>query len=443
MEQFIQNKFDKRRTRVKFCPCGKDNRDGKFAPYVGFDTKGYCHSCGQTFLPELPGRQNGILPMVSGLYKSIKRPSRSIDFIPKELFKKLLSSGTGLYKSNHFIQWMGNPERGDFAFDAPTLNNLIETYYLGNSTKEKYKGWVFFPYIDINGNVRDIKAMDYNPATGKRIGVKNGDSFDKCRYIGKEILNDPDANTERCFYGEHLLKGNDRTVRIFESEATATYSAPFYPNSICIATGGKNGCKWTERGNLRVLYGRKVILCPDIDAHEEWQHKAEILKGYGIDASVSELIVTNALKYAQQNGISYDDLVRQKYDLRDILKYKRLSDFCSQDLPKDDQVAPLLPIPIVRSIQYKMTASDCLIPEPVMAESWKSEVNEFENYFALAALPAQTIRLNGYSMITDVNRFIESHLATLRTYGGNARFLPYLDRLGELKQFIELNNKMQ
>jgi hypothetical protein len=47
-------KFDKNRFRVKFCPCSKDNKDGKFVPYVGFENKGYCHSCGETFLPELP-----------------------------------------------------------------------------------------------------------------------------------------------------------------------------------------------------------------------------------------------------------------------------------------------------------------------------------------------------------------------------------------------------
>ena len=46
--------FDKNRFRVKHCPCGKSNKDGKFRPYVGHEAKGYCHSCGQTFLPELP-----------------------------------------------------------------------------------------------------------------------------------------------------------------------------------------------------------------------------------------------------------------------------------------------------------------------------------------------------------------------------------------------------
>jgi hypothetical protein len=45
--------LDKKRYRVKYCPCGKNNKDGKFVPYVGYENKGYCHSCGEIFLPEL------------------------------------------------------------------------------------------------------------------------------------------------------------------------------------------------------------------------------------------------------------------------------------------------------------------------------------------------------------------------------------------------------
>ena len=42
LEPLPELKFDKKRFRVKLCPCGKDNKDGKFVPYVGFENKGYC-----------------------------------------------------------------------------------------------------------------------------------------------------------------------------------------------------------------------------------------------------------------------------------------------------------------------------------------------------------------------------------------------------------------
>ena len=54
VEPLLKLELDKKRFRVKHCPCGKDNKDGKFVPYVGHENKGYCHSCGETFLPELP-----------------------------------------------------------------------------------------------------------------------------------------------------------------------------------------------------------------------------------------------------------------------------------------------------------------------------------------------------------------------------------------------------
>ena len=68
-------KFDKKRHRVKHCPCGKSNRDGKFVPYVGYDTKDYCHSCGQVYLPE----KNVIASAArqSPKYQQIASPAKS------------------------------------------------------------------------------------------------------------------------------------------------------------------------------------------------------------------------------------------------------------------------------------------------------------------------------------------------------------------------------
>lgn len=325
LEPFLELEFDKKRHRVKHCPCGKDNKDGKFVPFVGFDDKGYCHSCGETFLLELPTveKWNNTLPTRNE--KPNFQRQKEINFIPNTLFEKQLRNGIHLYSENHFIQWLGNKQRGEFAFDDKTIKLIIEKYCIANSNK--YKGWVLFPYIDIEGKIRDIKAMDYHPTTGKRIATKNGDSQNRCHFIGKEILNNPEANTDRCFYGEQLLKGNNKLVRIFESEATATYAASFFPESVCIATGGNNGCKWTENSKCSVLQGRTVILYPDIDAHDNWEQKALILKGYGITVEVSTVIKNNALKFANQNGIEYCEMERLKYDLRDILQHKKLSDF--------------------------------------------------------------------------------------------------------------------
>jgi hypothetical protein len=432
LEPLPDLKFDNKRNRVKLCPCGKNNKDGKFVPYVGFENKGYCHSCGETFLPELPKAEKS----QPKRYAKIKvQPQKQIDFIPDTIFKKQLSEGTHLYSGNHFIQWLGNSQRGEFAFDDKTIKNLIESYFIANSSK--YKGWVLFPYIDINGKIRDIKAMDYNPSTGKRIATKNGDFQNRCHFIGKEILNNREANTERCFYGEHQLKGNNKLVRIFESEATATYSAPFYRDSICIATGGNNGCKWTEKDKCNVLQGRTVILYPDIDAHDNWEQKAEILRGYGITVQVSNLIKNNALKFAEQNGIEYNELVKLKYDLRDILQRKKLSDFLKPEVTEPPPTAqPLVevkpfeqPEPVYYSVKREQQQREC----------WLQEITKLEKYFEGIAIPSQPVRLNKWSTIKNCSLFIESHFATLKANNGNRTFLPHLNRLAELKQVFTNN----
>jgi len=308
--------FDKNRKRVKFCPCGKSNADVKFAPYIGYDEKGYCHSCDKTFLPEFQQEEHWNKPIKWDNASKQKVPKK-IDFIPPERFEAFCERG-----QNHFLQWLSDSRRGKYAFDTPTIQKIVNSYRISNS--DKYKGWTLFPYIDIDFRIRDVKAMDYNPNTGKRISVKNGDAKDKCYFIGKIILNNINANTERCFYGEHLLKDNNKLVRIFESEATATYAAPFFPESVCIATGGKNGCKWTE--NIRTLIGRDILLYPDIDAHYEWLEKAEILRLNKISVKVSDLIKTAALTYAKLKGKEYNDLVKQKFDLRDLLQYTVLNE---------------------------------------------------------------------------------------------------------------------
>ncbi|WP_252585542.1 DUF6371 domain-containing protein [Solitalea agri] len=315
--------FDKNRSRVEQCPCGKSNKDVKFAPYVDYEDKGHCFSCGKTFRLELSniGQWNS-WQSTQSLTFLVKKQSL-IDFIPPTIFQELLINGNDLYNQNNFIQWLGNEQRGKFAFDSQTIEKLIEIYFLGNSRINKHKGWVLFPYIDIQGRVRDIKAMDYNSFTGKRIK----EPYPKCLFIGKEVLNNPNANTERCFFGEHLLKGNKKPVKIFESEASAVYAAAFYPEYVCLATGGKYGCKWTKKDICTVLQGRQIILYPDIDGHESWEEIADILRGYGLNVQVSQIIKNSAIKYAEQHGIDYSELVNQKYDLRDFLKDKDLKDF--------------------------------------------------------------------------------------------------------------------
>ena len=68
--------------------------------------------------------------------------------------------------------------------------------------------------------------------------------------------------------------------------------------------------------------------------------------------------------------------------------------------------------------------------------SWDKDIKELEAYFKKAALPTEPIKLNAYSTIKDGPLFIKSHLATVKANNGKITYLPYLNRLKELKEFL-------
>ena len=73
-------------------------------------------------------------------------------------------------------------------------------------------------------------------------------------------------------------------------------------------------------------------------------------------------------------------------------------------------------------------------------QNWNSDIAELENYFASIELPTQPVKLNDRSTITDCSLFIESHFATVKANNGKRTFLPYLNRLQELKQVLTINS---
>lgn len=308
-------KFERSRHKVRSCPCGKSNADGKFAPFAGYEDKGYCHSCGKSFFPQLNRWQETSVSRFHSLSVRKQETVKPLDFLTAEEFLQYLEAHGNHNEHNSFLRWLVRPERGACALPLSVVHQLIRDYCITNS--KDFPKATLFPYIDIRNRVRDIKLMEYNEFTGKRI--REGG---KCFYIINRFLKKTEPNTSRCFFGEFLLIGNQKPVKIFESEATAVYCAPFFPDSVCLATGGKNGCKWTNEDVCSVLKGRKVTLYPDLDAYPEWEEAARTLRKQGLAVSVSALLKDSAVKYSKATGIKYEEMVKQKFDLRDILKHK-------------------------------------------------------------------------------------------------------------------------
>lgn len=62
-------------------------------------------------------------------------------------------------------------------------------------------------------------------------------------------------------------------------------------------------------------------------------------------------------------------------------------------------------------------------------------MEELEAYFATATIP-ETIDMNFYKIL-NVKKMIDSHMAPLKANPGNARYLPFYNRLRDVAQKLQ------
>ena len=72
-------------------------------------------------------------------------------------------------------------------------------------------------------------------------------------------------------------------------------------------------------------------------------------------------------------------------------------------------------------------------------ESWEQDIIRLEQFYKTATLPNNPVRLSKCEVITDVWLFINSHLTTVKANNDKRTFLPYLNRLQDLKQYLTTN----
>ncbi|MHB1108689.1 MAG: DUF6965 family protein, partial [Lutibacter sp.] len=73
-------------------------------------------------------------------------------------------------------------------------------------------------------------------------------------------------------------------------------------------------------------------------------------------------------------------------------------------------------------------------------QNWNNDIAALESYFLNFNLLPESIKLNQSHTLINVPLFIESHFATVKNNNGNSTFLPYLNRLQELKQILTINS---
>jgi hypothetical protein len=292
--------FDKKRSRVKLCPCGKSNKDGKFTPYVGFTDKGYCHSCGLTFLPDLPDKETK--QYIFQKPKAMKTQPSPISYIPFSILKSSLKN----YENNHFITFLISK------FGNQTTEELVARYYIG--TSKHWEAATVFYQIDTNINIRTGKIILYNHETGKRVKEPS----DHIQWIHK-VMKIENFNLSQCLFGEHLLKDKTKPIAIVESEKSAIIASVYFPDFLWLATGGKNNMKPELFKNLQ---NRKVVFFPDLKAFDLWSAKAKEL---GLNNyKISDLLETKASEEEKNQGLDLADYLlkynHNQFRLKTLIK---------------------------------------------------------------------------------------------------------------------------
>ena len=288
-------KFDKRPRHhiAPACPCGKSNRDGKFTPFTGETDKGYCHACGQTFLPEIEKDP------ISNLQKIERKPEPLPSYIKTETFKASLTR----YEFNSFVQFLLN------AFGHDLTNKAIAKYFIGTTRKAGTAFW----QIDKQGNIRSGKIIAYDPNTGHRLK-------DVSPVWVHTEMKLPGFTLKQCLFGEHLLKGNTKPAAVVESEKTSIVASLYFPDFLWLASGGKDGLQTSKMQSLK---GRKVILFPDLDGFELWTQRAQELAPM-LDIRVSDLLERKATAKEREGKLDIADYLL-KFPISEFQKPKETS----------------------------------------------------------------------------------------------------------------------
>ncbi|MBX2937370.1 MAG: hypothetical protein KF879_09430 [Saprospiraceae bacterium] len=384
--------------------------------------------------------------------KAIPQPTPEPVFFHFDTFKQTLQPER--YEKNTFIQNLFY--RVQFPFEVDEVTKVIQLYRLGTVIKGSWTGAVTLPYIDKKGFVRTIQVKKFNEQNHTTAQNK----LDKVILSGlkKENRAVPEWLTKHieygdeygyftCLFGEHLLsKYSNNPVALVEAPKTAVYGTLYFglpetPESlIWLAVYNKSSFSFDK---LKVLQGRFVYVFPDLskdgNTFKEWETKAKEYESRlpGTRFIFSDLLEQLAPERDKSEGNDLADyLIKQDWRL---FRKRNIQEQPPQ--PEPEKVTKVThqqniifshaePLPKVEVFKTER------IEQP---QNWSNDIAELENYFTSIKLPTQPVKLNRCSTITDCSLFIESHFATVKANNGKRTFLPYLNRLQELKQVLTTN----
>jgi hypothetical protein len=193
-----------------------------------------------------------------------------------------------------------------------------------------------------------------------------------------------------------------------------------------------------------------VYVFPDLSkdgsTFKEWESKA---KEYESRLPGTRFIFSDLLE-----RLAPERDKREGYDLADYLikhdwRQFRKDNIQDQPQPEPENVTRVTKVtlqennlsPHVAAFSKVEAYKNKRILQPIKEQplNWSNDIAELEAFFTSIALPIQPVKLDRCSTITNCSQFIESHFATAKANNGKRTFLPYLNRLQELRQVLMKN----
>lgn len=372
----------------------------------------------------------------------IFKPRKSEPVIPDFIdFKYFHDSMNSSYSKNYFFKHLEKLFGNDLA------SKLCQAYCVGNSSL--WTGANVFWQMDSNLNIRHGQITLYHHDRFNRKKYNNSVQEKlKEKQLIKGIF-----KLVQSFNGEHLVKYNpDLPIAIVESVKTAIIMTMYLPDFLWIAASGAYGLNISK---FEALKGREITLFPDLNKFELWSKKAaEIGRSLGLKINVSDYLEKNTDPVDISEGYDLADYVLRtdetgkavnlegetiwKFTLLDPLKsiFNQLNHAetinSEQDIEEYEEPDPAYLFarsPVMESVMVETIEK--------VTKNWNSEIEELENFFKAAKIPDHSIILQPCNKINDVSSCIESHLEALKFNNGNKIFLPFLNRLNELKRLLD------
>ena len=313
-----------------------------------------------------------------------------------------------------------------------------------------------FPFIDLNNNVRAIQvkqfdennhttATDFLHSIIEKHHTQNNKPLPK--WLEAYIKQDKRIT---CLFGEHLLsKYHSNPIALVEAPKTAIYGTLYFglpetPESlIWLAVYNKGSFKFDK---LKVLQGRFVYVFPDLskdgNTFNDWKTDAKDYESKltGTKFIFSDLLEQLAPEIDKNKGNDIADyLIKQDwrpFRKRNIQELQPPTEH--KIVTKVTKVTPEKNILFSHDATIETTEKrpeidneQCLL----YVNNWLTDIETLEAILK-KNVHKTPIKLKNGGTIINLEKFIEAHLETVKANNGNKVFLPYLNRLQELKEIL-------